>query len=326
MLASAQCQAGRRGIHKQCSNTDFYKHLRSVTAACAFSAPQHEQLRSLFMSSPDNGGVFVHDEVAFTLWAFPPSDKAWFAVMQLLCKTLRPRVYSSAETRIGQKDAFMIVSTTVLKVGKHEFAEWIENFVDAIGMSAGYVCFDEYFGESMLSSLGRIVSGRHVYGNFRHVTSNSTFLCSHQRDFSTLFSTLTAQREDMETTRRITGMDLNRQNFVCLFQKNQRLVEASKTRDQQDRVWQTKRIALTRIVHALQRTHAINEDTKADMMQLLRVTALAIEECLEETVPAPIYFRRIHNPHVPPPFLTILQRTSSLDDENIPPVTPLLVA
>ncbi len=68
MLASAQCQAGRRGIHKQCSNTDFYKHLRSVTAACAFSAPQHEQLRSLFMSSPDNGGVFVHDSAVWSVF------------------------------------------------------------------------------------------------------------------------------------------------------------------------------------------------------------------------------------------------------------------
>jgi len=263
MLDSAQSQAVQSGIQKQCTHNEFYKHLRSVTTVRAVSAPQHENLRSLFMSSPDNGGVFVHDEVSFTLWAFTPSDKAWFAVMRLLRKTLRPRVYSSAETRIGQKDVFMLVSTAALKVSKHEFETWIENFVEAIGMSAGCVCFDEYFGESMLSSLGHIVTGKHVYGNFQYMTPHSNFPSSYHRDFSTLFSRLTEQREDKQAARRITGLDNNHVNFVRLYQENQRLVDANKTRDQQDRVWQSNRIALTRIVHALQRTHAINEDTKA---------------------------------------------------------------
>ncbi|MFN9898794.1 MAG: hypothetical protein ACK55Z_08390, partial [bacterium] len=85
-------------------------------------------------------------------------------------------------------------------------------------MSAGCVCFDEYFGESMLSSLGRIVTGKHVFGNFQYMTPHSNFHSSYHRDFSTLFSRLTEQREDKQDARRITGLDNNHVYFVRLYQ------------------------------------------------------------------------------------------------------------
>jgi len=148
------------GILKQCTRNQFYKQIQSVTAACALSADRHAKLLSLFRPTRvdaitvfDRDDCGFADEVPFTLWAFPPSDKAWFAVLTLLRKTLRPRVYCSAETRTGQKDVFMLVQTAALNLNKHGFEAWIEDFVETIGMSAGCVCFEEYFGESMLSSL-----------------------------------------------------------------------------------------------------------------------------------------------------------------------------
>ena len=87
------------------------------------------------------------------------------------------RVTPLEYTRTGQKDVFTVVQTAALNVSKPGFEVWIENFVEAIGMSAGCVCLDDYFEELMLSSLGRIVNGKHVHGNFP-----STY----HRDFSTL--------------------------------------------------------------------------------------------------------------------------------------------
>jgi len=127
------------GILKQCTRNQFYKQIQSVTAACALSADRHAKLLSLFRPTRvDTITVFGRDdcgfadEVPFTLWAFPPSDKAWFAVLTLLRKTLRPRVYCSAETRTGQKDVFMLVQTAALNLNKHGFEAWIEDFVETI--------------------------------------------------------------------------------------------------------------------------------------------------------------------------------------------------
>ena len=331
---SADSQTVQSGILKQCTQKQFYKQIQSVTAACALSADRHAKLLSLFRPTRvdaitvfDRDDCGFADEVPFTLWAFPPSDKAWFAVLTLLRKTLRPRVYCSAETRTGQKDVFMLVQTAALNLNKHGFEAWIEDFVETIGMSAGCVCFEEYFGESMLSSLARIVSGRHVYGNFRYSCSHSkpvsarVFMrSSYQRDYSLLLSKLTKERDERVAARRITGLENNHVNYVRLFHEHRRLVDANNVLQQQLRELQMNSCELTQIVHALHRTNSINGDTKTDMLLLLNSTSR--EECPHQRS-ATVCFRRIHNPPAPATFVTMLRRTSPVHDEGIASVARL---
>ena len=195
-------------------------------------------------------------------------------------------------------------------------------------MSAGCVCFEEYFGESMLSSLARIVSGRHVYGNFRYSCSQSkpvsarVFMrSSYQRDFSLLLSKLTKERDERVAARRITGLENNHVNYVRLFHEHRRLVDANNVLQQQLRELRMNSSELTQIVHALHRTNSINGDTKTDMLLLLNSTSR--EECPHQRS-ATVCFRRIHNPPAPATFVTMLRRTSSVDDEGIAPVAPLI--
>jgi hypothetical protein len=317
------------GILKQYTR-NIHKQIKSVTAACALSVDRHAKLLSLFrpthainLARDDFG---FGDEVPFTVWAFPPSDKAWVAVLTLLRKTLRPRVYCSAETRTGQQDVFMLVHTAALNLNKHGFEAWIEDFVETIGMSAGCVCFEEYFGESMLSSLARIVSGRHVYCNFRYnhskpVSARVFMRSSYQRDFSLLFSKLTKERDEQVAARRITGLENNHVNYVRLFHEHRLLVDANKVLQQQLRELRMNCCELTQIVHALHRTATINQNTKADMLRLLNSTSLDAE--CQQQVSGTVCFRRVHNSPAPATFVTMLRRTSPVHDEGIASVARL---
>jgi hypothetical protein len=111
-----------------------------------------------------------------------------------------------------------------------------------------------------------------------------------------------------------------------LFHEHRRLVDANNVLQQQLRELRMNSSELTQIVHALHRTNSINGDTKTDMLLLLNSTSR--EECPHQPS-ATVCFRRIHNPPAPATFVTmlprmLLRRTSSVDDEGIAPVAPLI--
>ena len=93
------------------------------------------------------------------------------------------------------------------------FEQWMQAFVDTIGMSAGFVVFDDYFGELMVSSIKRISEGD---------KSSSTVPCSYTKDFATLYRNISATRFEANSVHAATGMAFTPENFVRLHQLNMR--------------------------------------------------------------------------------------------------------
>ncbi len=133
-------------------------------------------------------------------------------------------MYNFAETRTAQKEMFMVVPTVTLKISTVYFEKWIDKFTETIGMSAGTSCFTTYFGDQMLGSMLRIFMSRRVHGNYPSANN---------RDFSVLFSKLSAKYEVEKSARAITGMDYTVQNFISLFREQNQL--AKKTQESMQR-------------------------------------------------------------------------------------------
>ena len=247
-------------VVKQCTPDVLEKLYKRVARACKLSELQQKSLLGLFGSSSELLSMTAWPEIGVTLWAFPPSQDAWAAMTKLLIKTLRPRVYDSAETRSGQQEIFMVVPLKPLLISAVAFEQWMQTFAENVGMSADCVCFGEYFGNQMISSMQRISKGRKLSSNFP---------CQYHRDFSLLFAKLSEKRQVEERVLNCTGVEFSPENFINATLECRRL--GKKLQNSQDAIAQLSknRTEMMRIVNALWRTNTINEETKKNMIQLL---------------------------------------------------------
>jgi hypothetical protein len=229
-----------------------------MVQTCKINEPEMLVLYELFKSPAQSVKAPYWTEVSMTFWAFPPSEEAWKATLKLLLTTLQPRVYNTAETRHSQKEVLMVVPTGRLRTTPVRFERWIETFAENVGMSAGVVCFSEYFGDQMLSSMTRIAQGSKASSN-----------PPHDKDFTLLFSTLSRQRREAERVHFMTGSEWTPENFMQIFYKNVRLTKANNEHARNMRSWNIKKLELARIINALGRTHTINAETQKEMLDML---------------------------------------------------------
>lgn len=225
------------GVHKQCAPVLFSRMFHRMVQTCKINEPEMQILYELFQSPAQSVKAPYWSEVSMTFWAFPPSEEAWKATLKLLLTTLQPRVYNTAETRHSQKEVLMVVPTSRLRTTPVRFERWIETFAENVGMSAGVVCFSEYFGEQMLTSMTRIVQGRKASSN-----------PPHDKDFSLLFSTLSRQRREEKQVHSITGSRLTPENFMHFYYMNNRLKRTINELASNMNSWNLKRLELARIV------------------------------------------------------------------------------
>lgn len=302
------------GVRCQCSSATLHNCVNNLAEACSFSDQQKNSLLSLFETPRVGMKNSMCPEVSFTMWAFPPSEKAWRALEQLVLKTLRPRVFNFAETRAAQKEMFMVIPMKGLKVSTFAFEKWLDKFTENIGMSAGSICFADYFGDQMISSMLRIYKSRKVIANYPSGI---------HRDFSVLFVKLAAKYESEQSARAITGMDYTVHNFITLFREKDRQARKAQEAMQRERTWQDKRLELARIVHALGRTYAINDDTRKEMLQLigpLSVPANASQEALNVTAAFSIMRRPVDpdaRPLTPPTSIPQFPLTRTLTPDEM---------
>jgi len=250
-------------IFKQCSPNAFTKLFHAMVQTCKIQEPQMLQLHKLFRKSLKRVHAPCWNELVVTFWAFPPSEEAWSVTIDLLTKTLGPRLYTGAETSHGQKEILMVVPTTRLRTYPVVLEQWMDVFADNIGMSAGVVCFSEYFGAQMFSSMMRITRGTKIFNNPSTV---------YDRDFSLLFSNLLAQRKTAERVLSYTGADFTPETFIALHKERTRLSQKNRELSRKMEVmqsWDKNRLELLRIVQTLNRTNVISVELSRQMLNLL---------------------------------------------------------
>lgn len=237
----------------------FTKLFHRMIQACNVKEAAMQRLHALFTPHPHVMDRPVIPEVALTLWAFPPSPEAWSATLKLLVHTLRPRVYITAETRPAQHEVFMVVCTKRLHTTPAMFELWMNVFVEQIGMSAGHVCFGEYFGEQMLGSMMRIKRQVAWHKMPNHV----------ERDFCMLFGALAQKSRHEAHARSMTGQDFSVENFAQLHFQNVRLSTQLRQQAKEKQTWAQRRSKLTRMICALGHVNAINMDTWKELLCLV---------------------------------------------------------
>ena len=250
-------------IFKQCSPKAFTKLFHALVQTCKIQESQMVQLHGLFSQSLKPVQAPCWNELVITFWAFPPSYEAWVATVDLLIKTLRPRIYTGAETSHGQKEILMVVPTNRLRSTPALLEQWMDIFTELIGMSAGVVCFGEYFGKQMLSSMMRITRGTHIFNNKTSIGD---------KDFSLLFSNLMTQRKTAERVLSYTGAHFTPEVFIALHQERTRLAQKNKELSRKMEAmqsWDNNRLELLRIVQALNRTNVISVELSREMLNLL---------------------------------------------------------
>lgn len=253
----------RPAIFRQCSPKAFTKLFHAMVQTCKIPESQMLQLHGLFSQSLKPVHAPCWNELVVTFWAFPPSEEAWSVTLDLLIKTLRPRLYTGADTNHGQKEILMVVPTNRLRSTPALLEQWMDSFADLIGMSAGVVCFGDYFGAQMLSSMMRITRGTRVFNNRTSIGD---------KDFSLLFSHLMTQRKTAERVLSYTGAHFTPETFIALHQDRTRLSQQNKQLSRKMEVmqsWDTNRLELLRIVQALNRTNAISMELSRQMLNLL---------------------------------------------------------
>jgi hypothetical protein len=254
------------GIRPRCKHVVFRKLFHRMVQTCNVKEAAMHQLHRMFtpppVFSPDAPrcyGVLL-PEVALTLWAFPSSPDAWSALVKLLVQTIQPRVYVTSETRPAQQEIFLVVNTKLLRSSPRAFDTWLTEFTEHIGMSAGHVCFNDYFDEQMLSSLIRIKK------------QPCAFRTGHRqvdRDFSLLFNHLSQLRRKENNAKNLTGLDFTVENFAQLHFENKRSWAQHAQLVHEKRSWTRRRSKLAEIISGLVKVNAINVDTFKHMLEVL---------------------------------------------------------
>jgi hypothetical protein len=202
-VKSVECDS--TAVVKQCTPQVFSRHFARLAQYCALDDSAQKEILRLFHPT---AAVPLHcawPEISVTFWAIPSSEEAWNAIVRLLLKTLRPRIYQAAETRTAQHELFMVVPLKPLVITQAGFEVWMERFADCIGQSAGCICFSDYFGDQMMGSLMRLSSCRKTMSNFP---------CQYHKDFCMLYSKLASDRSQAERVWNVTGMDYTSENFI----------------------------------------------------------------------------------------------------------------
>jgi len=140
------------------------------------------------------------------------------------------------------------------------FEEWMQAFVDTIGMSAGFVVFDDYFGELMVSSIKRISEVD---------KSSSTVPCNYTKDFAKLFQNVCTTRLEAHSVHAATGMTFTPENFVRLHQLNMHQRARIEFATKVSQVREQNLNELVQIVSQLANVGSINRDQAIHMMHLL---------------------------------------------------------
>ncbi len=244
-------------VRQRCKPATFAKLFHRVIQASNVKEPAMQWLHVLFTQHLHVVHCQVLPEVALTLWVFPQSPEAWSTTLKLLVQTLCPRVYVTAETHPTQHEVFMVVCTKPLPTTPAMFERWMNVFVEHIGMSAGHVCFGEYFGEQMLGSMMCIKKQFCVF----HTMPNQF-----DRDFCLLFGALTQKRRHEAHARGMTGQDFTIENFVQLHLQNVRLSTQLRQQAKEKQTWAQRRSKLTRMICALGHVNAINMDTWKELL------------------------------------------------------------
>jgi len=266
MLLGAEDAAGGAdapGVRRRCSPAMFTKLFHRVVQTCNVKEEAMQRLYALFSPHPPTASCPVLPEVSLTLWAFTPSLDAWNATLKLLLHTLRPRVYTTAETRPAQHEVFMVVCTKPLRTTPAMFERWMSVFVEQIGMSAGHVCFGEYFGEQMLGSMMRIKQHFTAFHSWHSMPN------PYDRDFCLLYDHLAQQRRNEASARDMTGKSFTLSNFVHLHMQNARLATQLRTYTKDKQTWTQRRSKLARMICALGHVNAINVDTWKELLILV---------------------------------------------------------
>jgi hypothetical protein len=248
------------GVRQRCKPATFTKLFHRMIQTCNVKEAAMKRLHALYTPHQHIMDGPVLPEVALTLWAFPPSPDAWSATVKLLVQTLRPRVYITTETRPAQHEIFMVVCTKPLRTTPAMFELWMNVFVEQIGMSAGHVCFGEYFGEQMLGSMMRIKK--------RHCAFH-TMPSQFDRDFCLLFGSLARKSRNEAHVHSMTGQDFTVDNFVHLHLQNIRLSTQLRQQAKDKQMWAQRRSKLTRMICALGHVNAINMDTWKELLSLV---------------------------------------------------------
>lgn len=253
------------GIRPRCKHVVFRKLFHRMVQTCNVKEAAMHQLHRMFtpppIFSPDAPRCYgMLPEVALTLWAFPSSPDAWSALVKLLVQTLQPRVYVTSETRPAQQEIFLVVNTKLLRSSPHAFDTWLTEFTEHIGMSAGHVCFQNYFDDQMLTSLIRIKKQPCAFrSGHRHI----------DRDFSLLFNNLSQTRRKETNVKNLTGLDFTVDNFAQMHFDNKRLWAQHARLVQEKQSWTKRRSKLAEIINGLVRVNSINVDTFKHMLEVL---------------------------------------------------------
>ena len=250
-------------IFKQCSPKAFTKLFHAMVQTCKIQQSHMLRLHALFSQPLKPVQAPSWNELVVTLWAFPPSEEAWSVTIDLLVKTLRPRIYTGAETNHGQREILMVVPTNRLRSTPALLEQWMDIFTELIGMSAGVVCFGDYFGEQMLSSMMRITRGTKVFNNSTSIGD---------KDFSLLFSHLLTQRKTAERVLSYTGAHFSPETFIALHKERTRLSQKHKELSRKMEAmhsWDKNRLELLGIVQALTGSNVISVELSREMLNLL---------------------------------------------------------
>lgn len=266
---------------RQCNTQTYSRLFAAVTRLCAIEDAKLEALSKLFVCSSRHPAPLMSawPELALTFWAFPPSDDAWSAIQRFLLKTLKPRVYESSETRQAQRELFMVVPLKPLMTSQSLFEHWMDLFAELVGMSSGCVCFSEYFGPQMLSSMLRVDKGRKLTSNFP---------CQYHKDFSILYSRLANQRASDERVRSVTGMEFTACNFINTSIHNRRLTASVNKLSSDASKWRCLCMRIPQLAQTLDGAHRLSDEAQQKINDIIKqdVTRTDSSPGAQRTLPA----------------------------------------
>lgn len=239
-------------------------NMQQLAQAWELEPETQEKMKSMFDTTSERAPVRSMPEISFCFWGFPPSMRAWQALLGFVLAVLQPRVFVASYTRESCVEMMVVMPCERLRGGRsyETWDGWLQTFLEQLNMSAGSVVFSHYMSLQMIACINRIYNGKGLQGNLSRC---------HNRDFERLWRHNKQLCEGNTAARSVTGMDLTASNMNRLYEDRQQLVEFAQEAYAQLREERRNMLEMAHNVMSMQRLGLLSQRLAEQSFELLGV-------------------------------------------------------
>lgn len=239
-------------------------NMQQLAQAWQLEPETQAKMTSMFDTTSERAPVRSMPEISFCFWGFPPSTRAWQALLGFVLAVFQPRVFVAAHTRESCVEMMVVMPCERMRRGRsHELWEgWLQTFLEQLNMSAGSVVFSHYMSIQMITCIDRIYNGKGLQCNLTR---------GQNRDFERLWRVHKHVGDGNAAARRVTGMDLTASNMNRVFEDRRQLLNMAQEAYAQLREERRNMLEMAHNVMSMQRLGLLSPRLAEQSFELLGV-------------------------------------------------------